>query len=119
MADITATPLINAAVADAKSLPDFVGKLQALDPSAAQQITGKALVASKSPWGTLAVAAVAWLSAQYGLGWSDIYPVAGGPSLTTIIGGGGVLAGAFLMRYFTSHPISGLLIRSKVAPPAA
>lgn len=111
MTDITATPAVNAVVAEAKSLPDLVDKLGALDPALAQQITGKALIASKTPWGVLAVAGVALISARFGLGWDQ--------NTVELIAGGGVLIGAFAMRYFSSHPITSLFKRRTAAPAPA
>jgi hypothetical protein len=100
-------PNRDAAIRAAQSLPELVENLRAVDPALAQQITGKTLIASKSPWGTFAVAAVAYLSSKYGLGWSE--------GVDELVAGGGILLGAYLMRLVTSAPIAGIFRR----PPSA
>lgn len=90
-------------IADAKDLPSLVDGLKAVDPALAEQFTGKALLASKSPWGTLLAGAVTWLAGRYGLGWP--------PEVCALLGGAGVLAGAFVMRAVTKSPISGLFTK--------
>lgn len=64
---------------------------------------GKALVASRTPWGVLAAYAVSFLGARYGLGLDD--------ASTGVVAGGAVLAGSYAMRYITSSPITGFLSR--------
>lgn len=73
--------------------------VEAVDPG----ITGKALVASKTPWGVLAAYGVTFLGAHYGLGLD--------PGTTGVVAGAAVLAGSYAMRYITSVPITGLLSR--------
>ena len=99
MATITDTPAVNAAIKDAQSLPALVATLQTVDPAMAQQIEGKALLASKTPWGTLLTAAVAYVAARYGLGFDQ--------TTDALIAGVGVLVGSYAMRAVTSSPISG------------
>lgn len=111
MADITATPMVNAAVSTAKDLPDLVDKLNRIDPAMAQQITGKALIASKTPWGVVAAGAVAYISSRYGLGWSE--------NVTDLVAGGFVLVASYGMRYLSSHPITSLFKRSTAIPAPA
>ena len=110
-----ATALENMAVRDARDLPDLVGKLAAIDSPLAAQLAGKALVASRTPWGTLLVPVVAWLALRYGLGWT--------PELDTAVAGVLVLLCSYLMRLLTSAPITGLFHASAVSlaatPPVA
>ena len=89
----------------ATDVPDAIKALTPLDPDLAP----KALIASKSPWGTLAVSAVVWLSAKYGLGWDE--------GTCAVVGGGAVLLGSFVMRYITTARIGGVL--SAAPAPAA
>ena len=94
-------------IADAKSLPDLIAKAQANDPALAAQLTGKSLLASKSPIGTLAAGVVTWLAGRYGLGWDDM--------TCNLVAGAAVLIGGYAMRYVTSGPIAGIF--SKGATP--
>jgi hypothetical protein len=96
--------IVDAAVAEAKSLPELVAKLREADPTLAQALQGKALIASRSPWGTLAVSVLAFLAARLGLGWDT--------DTCTLIAGVGVIAGGYLMRAVTAAPIRGLFAAS-------
>jgi len=96
---MTPTQAANDAVAAAKDVPDLVTKLRVADPALAAQIEGKALVASKTPWGTLAVSAAAYLSTRYGLGWDS--------ATDALVAGGALVLSSYAMRYITSVPISG------------
>ena len=95
------TKAVDAAVAAAKDLPDLVHKLDKVAPDLAQQLTGKALLASKTPWGTLLTALIAYAAAKYGLGWDQ--------STDELVAGVGLLIGAYAMRWVTTSPISGIL----------
>ena len=113
---------INDAVKAAQNLPDLVAKVQTLDPAFADAITGKALAASKSPWGTLLCSAVAWLAAKYGLTCTAAAAAATScwsADTVNLVGGlaamGGAVVGAYIMRAFTRGPITGVV---KAAPPA-
>lgn len=99
-----ATPAIrDQLVKDAQSVPDLIARAQTADPQLAQQLQGKALLTSKTPWGTLAVAAVAYASAKWGFGWDE--------GTVDLVAGLGLLAGAYLMRAITASPIAGLIRR--------
>lgn len=113
--------LTNGVVKVAQDMPELVSLLQTVNPALAQQIEGKALVASKSPWGTLAGSAVGFLAAKYGLTCTAATLAAGNcwtPETVNLIGGGAAMLGAFvasyLMRSVTIAPITGLF---KKAPP--
>ncbi len=98
------------AVAAAKDVPDLVAKLKAADPALAAQIEGKALLTSKTPWGTLACAVAAYASTRWGLGWDQ--------STDALISGGALVIGSYVMRYITSVPISGLLRHTSIQEKA-
>jgi hypothetical protein len=88
-------------IADAKSLPDLISKAQALDPDLAKQLTGKALLASKSIWGNAVALVVGWAVTRYAIGWDqDTCALATG--VVTM----GVTVAA---RWVTTQPISGVL----------
>lgn len=87
-------------VASAKDLPDLIRKASAFDPDLAAKFTGQALLASRSPWGTLAGGGVAWAVSHWGLGWDS--------GTCDLVAGAGVLVGAYIMRTITEHPITGL-----------
>lgn len=91
-------------IADAKSLPDLVAKAQRFDPALAQQLTGKVLLASKTPWGVLVSGAVGWAVSRYGLGWDG--------ATTDLVAGAAVVLGAYAMRKISSGPITGLFRRA-------
>lgn len=97
----------NKAIAAAQDVPTLIKGLQAANPALAEQLTGKPLLASRTPWGTLAVAGVSWLASRYGLGWDD--------TTCAVVAGAGVLAGAYAMRAITTSPIAGWF----AAKPAA
>ena len=96
---MTPTAAANDAVAAAKDVPDLVSKLRLADPAMAAQIEGKALLASKAPWGTLACAVAAYASTRWGFGWAQ--------STDALVAGCALVAGSYAMRYVTSAPISG------------
>lgn len=91
---------VNDAVASAKSLPDLAAKVAAIDPSLAAGLQSKALIASKTPWGTLLATGAAYVSAKYGLGWSE--------GFCELVALGGLVAGSYAMRAISPGRISGL-----------
>jgi hypothetical protein len=110
MSGIAPTPEVNAAIATARDLPDLVHKLERVDPAAAEQLAGKALVASRTVYGGVATIAVTWLVGRYNLGW--------GADVVSLVAGGAVIVG---LRIYTSAPIASLLGRlsphAKGTPP--
>lgn len=100
---------VNRAIQAAQSVPDLITHLKAVDPALAEQISGKALFASKSPWGTLLGAALAWASARWGFGWDD--------TTSNLVAGAGLLVGAYVMRLFTTAPVSGVVSVPKDPAP--
>ncbi|MDB5405410.1 MAG: hypothetical protein JWL84_322 [Rhodospirillales bacterium] len=105
--NISTTVAVDDAVAAAKSLPDLVNKVSVADPSLALALQSKALIASKTPWGTLLATGAAYLSAKYGLGWSE--------SFCELIALGGMLVGSYAMRAISPGRISGLF-KTKPVP---
>ena len=107
---LTATPAVNQAIAAAHDLPSLISELNAVDPALATQIEGKALIASKTPWGTLAAAVVAWAAARYGLGWDA--------DTDALVAGLGLVAGSFAMRAITTSPIAGWFAKAPAVAPS-
>lgn len=97
---------VNNVIAAAKDLPDLISKAQTVDPSLATALTGKALIASKTPWGTLLAAAIAYLAGKYALGWSE--------SFCELLAGAGVLVGSYLMRFYSPGRITGFFTKAPV-----
>lgn len=94
-------------VAAANSLPDLISKAETFDPDLAEQLRGKALIASKTPWGTVLGGIIAWVVAHYGLNVD--------PGTQTVIAGLGVLAASYIMRYITKGPVTGVLVQGDPA----
>ncbi|HXT81395.1 MAG TPA: hypothetical protein VN702_17655 [Acetobacteraceae bacterium] len=90
---------VNAAITAARDMPSLIANLKTVDPALAAPLEGKALLASKTPWGTLAVAVVSWAASRYGFGWDD--------QTCALIAGLGIVGGSYLMRALTSSPITG------------
>lgn len=102
--------VVNNAVKAAQDLPDLVAKLKAIDPSLAAQLTGKALAASRSPWGVFLALLISWIGAKYGFHLEKVM-ISTDPdvSLAQIIDAGCVILGSYVMRYVTTSPISKFL----------
>jgi hypothetical protein len=101
--------MVDGAIAAARNLPELTKNLRAVDPALAQQFAGKTLIASKTPWGTIAITAVAYLSTKYGLGWDQITVL--GMPLDQLVAGAGIIVGAYVMRLITNSPIAGIFRR--------
>lgn len=109
-----------------RNFRDFLEKATALAPDVAKQFTGKALVASKTPWGTIVGTAVGLLAAKYGL---TCGPVAAAtatcwtPETVTLVSGllvlGCTLISSFVMRYISPLPVTGILTAATPAQAAA
>lgn len=96
----------DAAIAAAKDVPTLIAGLETADPAMAQAITGKALAASKSVYGGIAVLMVTWLASKFNLGW--------GADTITLVAGGLVLT---WLRMVTFAPIAGLFRVPAVPAP--
>jgi hypothetical protein len=97
----TPTTIKDQLIGGAKDLPDLIAKAKTFDPDLAASLTGKALIASKSPWGSLLGGIVTWLAAKEGLGWDE--------TTCNLVAGAGVLVGAYLMRWITKGSITGIV----------
>ncbi len=98
---LSSTAAVNEAIAAAKSLPNLIANLYALDPALATQLETKPLLASKTPWGTLAAGVIAWVSSRYGFGFDE--------TTCGLLSGMAVLLGSYAMRAVTKQPIAGVL----------
>jgi hypothetical protein len=100
-------------VAGAQSVPDLIAKASVLDPALAQKFEGKALVASKTLWGTLIGMGVSWLVTKYALNWDATTSAYVTGAITMGITGA--------LRTVTDSPITGLLKKSPpvTTPPSA
>ena len=92
----------------AQELPVLLAQVAAISPDVATQLETKPLLASRTPWGTLAAAAVGYASARWGLGLDA--------NTDAVVGGFGLLVGAYLMRLITGQRIAGIV--ATPAPPA-
>ncbi len=107
MPALSATPLVNAVIARARSLPELIASLP---PGLAQQLISKPLLASRSPPAVLLATGLAWVSTRYGLGWDD--------NTDALIAGTVLLGVAYLMRRLTKQPIAGVVSTPPGTPPA-
>ena len=102
-----ADPAIDKAIATSASKTELVDKLQVVAPDLAAALVGKALIASKSPWGTIAGTVIGYVVAKYVLGWDE--------NTQQVLAGAVVLAftaaAAYIMRYFTSAPIVAIVAK--------
>lgn len=93
-------PTADEIVGQAKSLPHLIELAKAADPALAEQLTGKALIASKSVWGPAASMVVSWAVAKWGLGWDS--------DTCSAVAGGVALFASAAARALTSGPITGI-----------
>lgn len=85
----------------AKDLPDLIVKAQTFDPALAASLTGKALIASKTVWGTLAAMLVSWAVTRWGLGWDA--------DTCAEVSGVLVMAATAGLRAITKAPVTGVV----------
>jgi hypothetical protein len=102
-------PTRDEAIKAAQSLPDLVNKLQTADPDLAEQLTGKALIYSRTPWGTLLATGIAWAVTKYGIDWDE--------STCALVSGAVLIAASYFMRWITTTPVMGIF--TKAPRPAA
>ncbi len=95
--------LIDDAISRSRSKPELVGHLEKHPEVAdiAESLEGKALLASRSPWGTLFAGIVGLIIARYGLHLDD--------ASVSLISGFCVLIGSYIMRTLTRAPITGIV----------
>jgi hypothetical protein len=96
-------------IEQAKSLPDLISKAETFDPRLAKILTGKALVASKSVWGTPVTAGISWAASYYGLGWDA--------EACALVSGAMVVAASAALRYVTVGPVTGILRAGAICEP--
>ena len=103
------TQLENSAIKLAQDGPSLLSNLQAVNSPLADQLTGKSLIASKSPLVTLLASAAAYASAKYGFGWDQQFDVA--------VAGGALVIAGYVMRWVSTVPVTGLF-KAKPVPVA-
>ena len=106
MTAITIATAEAAAIRTAAALPSLLVTATATDPAPVASVTGKALIASRTPWGTILLPVVVYVAGRYGFGWST--------DIDTLVAGAAVLVGSYAMRAITSLPISGLFHKKPV-----
>ena len=101
---------------DAKALPNLINALTDLDPTLVQPVQAKALIASKTPWGTAVGLLVGWGAAKAGLMCTTATLAAGNcwtQGTVDLVTGGcvlvGTIIGSYVMRYISPAPIGGVL----------
>ena len=99
------TKAVDFAVSQAKSLPELIAGFEVVDPTLAESLKTKTLLASKSPWAQLVGSAVSIMCVKYTIGLDD--------STQQMIAGGVVIVVnwviALVMRYMTRGPIAGIV----------
>jgi hypothetical protein len=95
-------------IAEARTLPGLIAAAQVSDPALAEQLTGKALVYSRTVWGTPIVMVVSWAASRYALGWD--------PATCSAVAGALTWAAVIALRAITKAPISGVLTPSTTGP---
>jgi hypothetical protein len=108
MVAITLDRVRDNAIADAKDLPSLVDGLRTADPNLAAAITGKSLVASRTPGAILLTSGVTYLAGRYGLGWDADF--------CALVASGVLLAASYVMRAISSARITSIL--PKATPTA-
>ena len=107
MPALSATPMVNAAIARARTLPELIASLP---PSLAAQLETKPLLLSKSPPGVLIASVIAWVSTRYGIGWDD--------TTCSLITGVVLLLAGYALRAITRQPVAGIVSTPAGTPPA-
>lgn len=107
MRALSATPIVNAAIDEARTLPDLIAKLP---PGLATQLLSKPLLFAKSPPGVFLATGVTWVSARYGLGWSA--------DTCAIVAGVACYGAGLALRALTCQPIAGIVRTPAGVPPA-
>jgi len=115
---------VTQAITAAKDLPTLITGLQAVDPALAQAMIPKALIASKTPWGTSLGTVVGWLAGKYGLTCTAATVAASNcwtPETIDLVSGLTALIGTFIasyiMRAITTTRIGGIFSAQPSALP--
>lgn len=101
----------NAVIATARDLPSLLNTARTMDPQLAESLTPKALLASKTVYGSAVSLVVGWAVTKWGLGWD-----ADTCALVTGILTLGVTAA---LRTISRSPIGGLFTGGLPPAPAA
>ena len=96
-------------VQQAQSFPHYVSMAETFDPAIAAALEGKALLASKTVWGTAITMAVTWGVSRYGLGWS--------PDVCAQVAGALTMVATVVLRSLTKTPVTGIVSNPGIAPP--
>lgn len=107
---LTNTPAVNAAISAAQDLPSLISGLSAINPELANQLQGKALIASKTVWGVILGMLLAHLAGKYGLNLpaDDI----------SYVDGGVVILLTTIFRSISTAPITSWFSNKPAASPA-
>jgi len=106
---LTPTPIINTAIAQARSLPGLIANLQHINPDLVAQLETKPLLASRTVWGTLLAWGIGWLTTRYGLDW---------PTETCgLVAGACMWAASIALRWITKGPVAGIVRTPPGVPP--
>lgn len=112
----------NYVIAIAHGTPDMLQKAETMAPDLAAKWTGKAIVWSKSPWGTLLSGVIGMFATKYGLACIPDVAISKAcwtPEFIATVSGfaglGGAWVGAYIMRCVTSLPITGVVKPATVA----
>lgn len=99
----------NRIIANAKDLPSLIQTAKAVDPDLAASLTPKALLASKSVWGSAASLMVGWAVTKWGLGWDA--------DTCALVTGLLVMGVTAALRAVTRSPIGGVFTAGKQPAP--
>lgn len=110
MPTLTDTPIVNAAISQARNLPALISNLRQADPALAVQLESKPLLFAKSPPAVLLATGIAWASARYGMGWDE--------TTCSLVSGVILTLVAYGMRYITKQPTVGIITTPAGTPPA-
>jgi hypothetical protein len=109
MSSLAATPAVNFAISEAKSLPALITNLQSIDPDLAKQLETKPLLASRTPWGVALASLIGMAAAHYGIGLDNDTDALLSGAIVLLF----TLVGSYVMRLVTKQPVAGV-----VATPA-
>lgn len=114
--------VVDRAVNAAQDVPDLISRWETIAPELAAQLKPKALAASKTPWGTIVGTILGWAIPHYGLACTAVVTTkCWSPDTVTYVTGFGVILGtmlgAYVMRYISGTPISGILTPGPAVKP--
>jgi hypothetical protein len=98
------TTLTDQAVKAADNVPALISNLSTVNPALAQQITGKAAVASATVWGHIALLLISAAVAKWGLNWDSPTQV----EIAGLVAIGAQSAWGVVATWLEKVPITGL-----------